>query len=69
MLAQMELWTAAERDAILHESLPHFVQNQDAREKLQQMLGQIFMADSEYGSAEQTMTHKIGDWLRAASEK
>jgi uncharacterized tellurite resistance protein B-like protein len=67
MLAQMNAWMPAERESILHNSLHHFVQTQGAREKLQQMLRHIFIADGEYGPAEQAMTQQIGAWLRDAS--
>jgi uncharacterized tellurite resistance protein B-like protein len=67
MVVQMEAWTVAERETILQTSLPRFVQQPGAREKLQKMLRDIFIADNEYGPAEQAMTHKIGDWIRAAS--
>jgi uncharacterized tellurite resistance protein B-like protein len=56
------------RDQILRETLPHFVQSVKSREKLQRMLRDMFMADGEYGPAEQAVTKKIGDWLRAASQ-
>jgi uncharacterized tellurite resistance protein B-like protein len=67
----MLLWMAdlsdAEKEAVLQEGLPALVQQQGAREKLQLILRDLFLADGEYGPAEQAMTRRIGDWIRAAS--
>ncbi len=67
MLAWMLLQTAAERDAVMHDILDHFVVHQEDREKLQRLLRDVFIADGDYGPAEQAMTRKISDWIRAAS--
>lgn len=67
MVACVDALSPEEQDRVLRESLPHFVQRQGAREKLQRLLRDLFMADGEYGPAEQAMTRKIGDWIRAAS--
>jgi uncharacterized tellurite resistance protein B-like protein len=67
MLAWMLTQTAAERETVLHHILDHLAVSQDDRQKLQRMLRDVFMADGEYGPAEQAMTRKISDWIRAAS--
>lgn len=67
MLAWQKGLSSEARDAILRDSLSRFVQQRGAREKLQRLLRDTFMADGEYGVAEQAMTRKIGDWIRAAS--
>lgn len=67
MLQVLDGLPDAERDRILQDSLPVFLQRAGAREKLQRLLRDIFLADGEYGPAEQALTKKIGDWIRNAS--
>jgi uncharacterized tellurite resistance protein B-like protein len=67
MLTLLDSLTPPQQDAILQEALPIFLQQKGAREKIQRILRDIFLADGEYGPEEQAMTRKIGDWLRAAS--
>jgi uncharacterized tellurite resistance protein B-like protein len=59
--------SAEERDAILRESLPIFLRTPGSRAKLQALLREIFLADGEYGPAEQALTRKISEWIRAAT--
>lgn len=68
MVTYVDALDPAARDAILQASLPHFLAQPKAREKLQRLLRDLFMAEGEYGPAEQAMTRKIGDWIRAASQ-
>ncbi len=67
MLDWVQGLSNAEREGILRDSLAQFVQQRGAREKLQRLLRDTFMADGEYSTAEQALTRKIGDWIRAAS--
>lgn len=57
----------AQQDALIRESLPHFLKQQGSREKLQRLLRDIFMADGVYEEGEQAMTRRISDWIRASS--
>jgi uncharacterized tellurite resistance protein B-like protein len=59
--------TPEERDTILQESLPIFLKTPGAREKLQTLLRNIFLADGNYGPEEQALTHKISHWIRTAT--
>ena len=67
MLALEDVCSPEERDTILREALPIFLKRQGAREKLQRIMRDVFMTDGEYGTEEQALTKKIGDWIRAAS--
>lgn len=58
---------SAQQDALIKESLPHFLQKRGSREKLQRLLRDIFLADGVYEAGEQAMTRRISDWIRAAS--
>jgi uncharacterized tellurite resistance protein B-like protein len=66
MAKLLDALPVSESDRILRESLPIFLKRPGAREKLQRLLRDVFLADGEYGEAEQAMTKKIGDWIRAA---
>jgi hypothetical protein len=66
MIQLLDGITVEERDHILRASLPLFLRMPRAREKLQQLLRDIFLADGVYGGEEQALTRKIGDWIRAA---
>lgn len=64
LLDRMDVW---QQNALIKESLPHFLRKRGSREKLQRLLRDIFLADGVYETGEQAMTRRISDWIRASS--
>jgi hypothetical protein len=55
-------------EAALRAGLPALLAEPGARQQMQRMLRDLFLADGTYGEEEQAMTKKIGDWLREVGE-
>ena len=56
--------TEAARADVMREWLPKLFASQQARGRLQRALRDIFLADGEYGQAEQALLKKISGWIR-----